>query len=131
MKNIYACPHCKTVLNPSVKILLVARYKKKRGMILISPQPGNFRFICDSALHESLRPGDLVNFSCPVCSSDLTSTHDDQFAELSLLTPGKISRRVEFCREFGKQATFIIDGDDVITFGRDGDESSRKNFFGS
>ena len=131
MKNIYACPHCQTVLNPSVKILLVVRYKKMKGMILISPQPGNFKFICDSTMHDSLNPGSLVSFSCPVCSADLTSAHDDKFAELSLLTPGRESRQIEFSREFGKQATFIIDGDDVTIFGRDVDESSGKNFFGS
>ena len=131
MKNIYACPHCQTVLNPSVKILLVVQYKKKKGMILLSPQPGNFRFICDSELQESMKPGALVNFSCPVCSSDLTSTQDNKFVELALLSPGRKSRRVEFSRQFGKQATLIIDGDEVAMFGRDVEDSAGKNFFGA
>jgi hypothetical protein len=131
MKNIYACPHCQTVLNPSVKILLVVQYKKKKGMILLSPQPGNFHFICDSKLQKALTPGALVNFSCPVCSSDLTSAQDKKFVELSLLSPGRESRRVEFSREFGKQATLIIDGNEVAAFGRDAEESSGKNFFGA
>ena len=130
MKNTYACPHCDTVLNPSVKVLLVARCQKKKGMILLSPQPGNFKFICDGELEKSLDPGDLITFSCPVCSTELTSTRDDQYTELSLLTPGRESRRIEFSRQFGKQATFIVDGVDVTTFGRDVDESSVKNFFG-
>ncbi|MBU8872075.1 MAG: hypothetical protein KOO60_14500 [Gemmatimonadales bacterium] len=131
MKNVYACPHCQTVLNPSVKILLVVRYKKHRGMILLSPQPGNFKFICDSDLRESLHHGALLSFSCPVCSKELVSDQDDKFAELSILTPGKKNRRVEFSREFGKEATFIIDGENIATFGSDVDEYSGKNFFGS
>ena len=67
MKSIYACPHCQTVLNPSVKILLVVSHKNKKGMILLSPEPGNFHFICDKELQDSLKQGTLVTFSCPVC----------------------------------------------------------------
>ena len=29
MKNVYCCPHCEAVLNPSVKILMKVKYKKK------------------------------------------------------------------------------------------------------
>lgn len=131
MKNTYACPHCDTVLNPSVKILLVVQYKKKKGMILLSPQPGNFHFICDDEFRKSMKSGATVTFSCPVCASDLTSSHDKKFVELALITPGRQTRRVEFSREFGKQATLIIDGDEVAAFGRDADDSVGKNFFGA
>jgi len=131
MKNIYACPHCDTVLNPSVKILLVVSYRKKKGMILLSPQPGNFQFICDRTFEESLKPGAKVRFSCPVCSEDLTSPKDDEFVELLMLHPGRKPRRVEFSRVYGKRATLVIDGDDVSTFGPDVDDPSNTNFFGS
>lgn len=131
MKNIYACPHCETVLNPSVKILLVVTYKKQKGMILLSPQPGNFHFICDPSLEGELDAGALVTFSCPVCSADLTSPRDDEYVELNLLNPGRDPRRVEFSRIYGKHATFIIDGDDVASFGPDVEDPSSTNFFGS
>lgn len=131
MKNVYSCPHCDTVLNPSVKILLVLRHKKTAGMILLSPQPGNFHFICDPKLQVSLTEGEMVHFACPVCSADLTSPRDDGFAELMLETPGHEPRHIEFSRRFGTQATFIIDGDDVRPYGRDVDDSAGTNFFGS
>ena len=31
MKNVFTCPHCKAVLNPNVKILLVVGYSEKRA----------------------------------------------------------------------------------------------------
>ena len=56
MKNIFTCPHCEAVLNPSVKILLVIGYRKKKGMILLSPQPGNYKYICDRLGREASLP---------------------------------------------------------------------------
>lgn len=131
MKNSYACPHCRTVLNPSVKILLVVRYRSRKGMILLSPQPGNFKFICDKTVRSALKPGAKVTFACPVCAADLTSPADDQFAELLLVGPDQTPRRVEFSRVFGTHATFILDGDEVQAFGEAADDTDPTNFFGA
>lgn len=131
MKNIYACPHCATVLNPSVKVLLMARHHDRRGMILLSPQPGNFKYICDPSLEEGLKPGELVAFSCPVCTLDLTSVSDHRFAELVLRSPGHRDRKIEFSRAFGTHATYVIDGQSATAFGEDADEEDATNFFGS
>lgn len=131
MKNVFGCPHCETVLNPSVKILLVARYRKKKGMILLSPQPGNFKYICDSSVERLLHPGDTVTFSCPVCGADLTSPGNKKFAELVLIDPNGSRRKVEFSRVFGTHATFIVDGEAVTAFGDDAEDFSPTNFFGS
>ena len=131
MKITYLCPHCATVLNPSVKILLVARHHDRRGMILLSPQPGNFKYICDSTLEEGLKHGDLVAFSCPVCTQDLTSVSDHRFAELVLRSSGHGDRRVEFSRAFGTHATYVIDGQSATAFGEDAGDEDDTNFFGS
>ncbi|MCK9996930.1 MAG: hypothetical protein KAH56_11705 [Candidatus Krumholzibacteria bacterium] len=131
MKNVYACPHCEAVLNPSVKILLVIGYRKKKGMILLSPQPGNFKYICDKSVEKGLAEGAKIRFSCPVCSADLTSKSNSQLAELRMIAPDREPRRVEFSRIYGKQATFIFDGEDVISFGDDADHLGETNFFGA
>ena len=60
MKNTFACPHCEGVLNPHVKILLVAETKRCRGLILLSPQPGNYKYLCDRSLEEVLQPGEKI-----------------------------------------------------------------------
>ena len=131
MKNIFACPHCRVVLNPSIKILLVAAFGKKKGMILLSPQPGNFKYICDSSVEKGLKVGDKVTFSCPVCSAKLTSSRDNKFTELLLLRPGHEDKRVEFSRAFGTYATFVADGEEVVSYGNDAEDFGTMNFFGS
>ena len=130
MKNVLACPHCRVTLNPSVKVLLVASYRSRKGMILLSPQPGNFKYVCDPTVEQSLEPGDVIDFTCPVCAADLTSQGDDRFAELLLLVKGHEERKVEFSREFGTHATFVIDGDEITCFGDDADDWDEMNFFG-
>ena len=62
MKKNFTCPHCDAVLNPSVKILLTVSYRNRRGMILLSPQPGNFKFILDKTVEDKLKVGSKVKF---------------------------------------------------------------------
>jgi hypothetical protein len=131
MKNHFACPHCRATLNPNVKVTLVASYRSRKGMILLSPQPGDFKYVCDPTVEEGLEPGDLVAFACPVCHGDLTSPRDARFAELRLHIPGSDERVIEFSREFGTHATFIIDGDEITAFGEDAEGYDEKNFFGA
>ena len=131
MKNVFTCPHCQTVLNPSIKILLVISYKKFKGMILLSPQPGNYKFICDKSVETHLKPGAKIKFSCPVCTKDLTSRSNSQMAELMLTSPNREPRRVEFSRVYGKHATFIFDGEEIAHFGDDADDLGLGNFFGA
>ena len=131
MKIDFTCPHCLAVLNPSVKILLVVSYRNTKGMILLSPQPGNYKYICDSSVERQLSTGAKIRFSCPVCTEDLTSPTNSQLAELRMAAPGREPRRVEFSRIYGKHATFVMDGEDVQTFGEDADDIGSKNFFGS
>jgi hypothetical protein len=131
MKNVFTCPHCQAVLNPSVKILLVISYKKYKGMILLSPQPGNFKFICDASVEKYLSHGTKVRFACPVCTKDLTSRSNSQMSELRMVHANREPRRVEFSRIFGKQATLVYDGEDVVSFGEDADDLGLGNFFGA
>jgi len=130
MKKIFTCPHCDSVLNPNVKIVLVATYRKRRGMILLSPQPGNYRFICDESVETGLKPGAKVRFSCPVCAADLTSPANDKFAELHMGHHGQEPMKVEFSRVFGTHATIVIDGEEVTTYGEDVETFGNTNFFG-
>ena len=131
MRNTFVCPHCHGVLNPNVKITLVAAVKRGKGMILLSPQPGNYRYICDKSLEDALKPGDKVTFSCPICTADLTSAGNPKFCQLELHTAGQEPRRVEFSRVYGTHATFVIGDNSVTSYGEDADEFGSTNFFGS
>ena len=130
MKKNFTCPHCDAVLNPSVKILLTVAYRNRKGMILLSPQPGNYKMILDKTVEDKLKPGAKVKFGCPVCAGDLTSPGNDKFAELHMGSHGQEPVKVEFSRVFGKHATFVIDGEEVTTYGEDVEDFGSTNFFG-
>lgn len=130
MKKLFTCPHCEAVLNPSVKILLVVAYRNHKGMILYSPQPGNYKIICDKTIEAQLKHGSKIRLSCPCCSQDLTSKANEKLVELRMVVPGHEPVRVEFSRVYGTHATFVIDGEDVMTYGDDVDNFGSTNFFG-
>jgi len=130
MKNQFLCPYCESVLNPNVKIALAARYGEQRGLMLLSPQPGNYKFLSDSSFAAALEPGAEVVFYCPVCSEDLTSAASDRLVGLLIASPGQPRRRIEFSRIHGVCATFIIDGESVTGYGEDADDFDSVNFFG-
>jgi predicted RNA-binding Zn-ribbon protein involved in translation (DUF1610 family) len=129
MKWKYACPHCKAVLNPNIKIILRLRRGKRQGLILISPRPGNYKIICDDSFGQHLKDGELSEFSCPVCNAVLTSRASRNLAELLLLQPNG-PRRIQFSRVFGEHATFILNGEKVIPYGEHAAVYDEINFFG-
>ncbi|MDX2473919.1 MAG: hypothetical protein QNL91_09430 [Candidatus Krumholzibacteria bacterium] len=131
MKNTFVCPHCQGVLNPNVKILLVAVANRRKGMILLSPQPGNYKTFCDDSLLDAFKEGQTITFSCPMCTTDLTAEGNPKFARMELHVTGHKPRRVDFSRIFGAQATFVIDGNEVTAYGEDAEDFDPTNFFGA
>ena len=129
MKREYRCPHCRAALNPGTKIILVARHARRRGLILFSPQIGNYKIIRDPSFE--LREGDLVEFGCPVCATSLTSRADRHLAEIELRQPAGRRALVAFSRVYGEHATFVLDGETLLPYGEDADHYDRVNFFGS
>ena len=130
MKWKYACPHCKAVLNPNVKIVLAVKRGKKRGLILLSPRPGNYKSICDEDISDRFSDGTLVDFSCPACGENLTSKASRKLAEMLLMQPNQKTKRVQFSRVYGEHATFVLNGETVIPYGDDAGIYDEVNFFG-
>jgi PHP family Zn ribbon phosphoesterase len=130
MKWRYACPRCRAILNPSVKIILGVRRGKSRGLMLLSPRPGNYKTICDEELAAKIHEGETVELSCPVCGGLLTSSVSKKLAELLLHQPGQPIKRIQFSRVFGEHATFVLDGETVVPYGEDADIYGHLNFFG-
>ncbi len=129
MKSEYGCPHCKAVLNPGTKIILAARRGRSRGLILFSPQIGNYKIVRDPSF--AIRTGDLVEFGCPVCGATLTSGVNRKLAEIELRQPGRRRALVAFSRIYGEHATFILDGETLSPHGEDAGHYERVNFFGN
>jgi hypothetical protein len=129
MNRRYFCPQCHANLNPNVKIILMARRTGEQGLILLSPQPGNYEVIVADELR--LQSGDLVEFHCPVCSTSITSNHDETMAKLVLRLATGAEGKVYFARRFGEHATYFVVDDEVQSFGENAMPQGHLNFFGS
>jgi len=129
MKRIYFCPACGATLNPNVKIILAASREGASGLLLFSPQPGNYEVIAPDEL--PLRPGDRLDFRCPVCGKSLTSRANENLAELGFRLSNGTEGRVHFARRYGEHATFYITTEEVRSYGENADAYSNLNFFGA
>ncbi len=127
MKKRYLCPHCEAVLNPNVKVVFAVTNGGRRGLLLLDARPGDYGLIADPTLEMS--KGDVADFSCPVCSTDLVSKSDSHFVEIHMRRGDGPVSLVEFSRTYGEHATFIVDGRNVQSFGEDAEDYDT-NFFG-
>ena len=118
----YICPKCDSLLNPNVRIVLIARYREKQGIVLMSSQLGSYQVICDKGFCHGVAKGDAVDFCCPVCHSTLTSETHENFAELKVVNRENSGHRtclLRFSRISQEHATFLYDGDSVFEFGEE------------
>jgi len=127
MKRTYACPHCNAVLNPNVKIVLRARHEKRNGLLLFSPQPGNYDVFIPRGFE--LTKGDRVEFACPVCGGDLSSTRGKAWAEIHFSTDSGTRGSVVFSKVYGSHATCFITEEQERWYGEHAREST--NFWGA
>lgn len=129
MKRRYFCPKCEANLNPNVKIILMVRRDGQQGLILLSPQPGNYAIIvADEILPEA---GDLMDFHCPVCGESLTAEDNDNMACLDFRFANGSNGTVFFTRRFGEHATYFVADDEVKVYGENATPQHGMNFFGS
>jgi hypothetical protein len=103
---------------------------KKRGLMLMSPRPGNYKFICDSDFGNKVKEGTLIDFLCPACGVDLTSAASKKLAEINLHQPDQPIKRVQFSKVHGEQATFVLADETIVPYGEDAYLYDEVNFFG-
>ena len=118
----YYCPKCDSLLNPNVRVVLIARFDDKQGIVLMSSQLGNYQVICDKGFCLEAAKGKAVDFSCPVCHTSLTSESHEQFAELKIVNTEKADHEtclLRFSRVSQEHATFLYEGDSVEGFGEE------------
>jgi hypothetical protein len=127
MKRLYTCPHCEGVLNPNVKIILAAASGATRGLLLLSPTPGNYDMIVSRGL--SLDEGALVDLRCPICQASLHSALDDNLAEVCFRLDNGTHGRVDFSRRVGEHATYVISRETIRSYGDQAPRYSGVNFF--
>ncbi len=118
----YHCPKCHALLNPNIRVVLIAHYGGMRGIVLMSSQLGDYQVICDMGLLRAIGKGELVDFHCPVCGESLTSILYPNFSELIVISAERPDRGpclLRFSRVSDEHATFLYDGDTVREFGEE------------
>ncbi len=126
MGKIYECPHCGAILNPGEKIILTVAKAGKKAMVLLSPVLGDY----SSEIPENFHPviSELIDFLCPVCHHDLTSSNDATFAEIRF-REGPHSGKVAFSKKYGRQITLVLNQNNIVdVFGKDKEGIDVVNF---
>ena len=120
--NRYYCPHCKALLNPGTKVVFVIGHGGKRGLLLLSPELGDYAVVMAESI--PIEQGRLYYFQCPVCHLDLTSSVDQNLVEIVCHEPDGTRSLVDFSRVAGEHATFVISAEGIETHGEHADRHS-------
>ena len=115
----YFCPDCKSMLNPSKKVVFCIEKDDKRHLILLDPRPGNYtRYLGDDI---KLNKGDVWEFFCPVCHFNLhvDEDNDKPMAMVLCENPKGKNYKMIFSRQVYTHASFIIDDAEMKSFGTD------------
>jgi hypothetical protein len=129
MKRTYFCPACRAILNPSVKLILTMARGRRRNLILLSPQPGNYSVVVPDDV--TLRHGDELDFFCPACATNLRSEANARLAEIGFRLEDGTKGRVNFSRKFGEHATYFVTREQTRSYGENAAVYGDANFFGA
>lgn len=122
------CPDCKKDLNKGEEVVLTTQSKMHaNGKIYLSPSIGEYGYRHFPDI--DFKDGELVEFLCPHCRSDLHSYKHKDYIKLLMKTGDAEHVEVLFSRKNGIKRTFILRDDEVEKHGddvRDGDDETFK-----
>jgi len=116
--NDFLCPKCEEHIRVGDNIIFkVKNQKKQSGLLLLSPQIGNYA----SVKHPSftIETGEYLEFFCPLCNAALMSDIHNNLARVILRDKSGKSHDVYFSQIVGEHSTFATDGDSVHVAGED------------
>ena len=128
MRYRYYCPHCNGLLNPHVKVIFVIQSGSRRGLILLSPDLGDYAVVMAESF--PLVPGTINRYECPICHKSLTCPSNDKLVEILGRRSDGSEARVAFSRVAGERATFVRGENGLRSFGEDAELYEGVNFFG-
>lgn len=106
MGTQYHCPKCSAVLNPGKNIILLGRFDEQEALFAFHPEPGNYEFSIPEGM--SLKEGDLWDFMCPVCHTQLSLVDKDHFASLDMMDGLGNWHKVVFSCIAGEKVTYVL-----------------------
>jgi hypothetical protein len=141
--NSFSCPHCDADLNPGCGPIIKMKGKLEGEHFTVTTDvflpSGLGVYGRVTATSVELEEGARIEFSCPTCGAALSSSLDDELAQVKMRGPKGRVFLVSFNKTYGKQSTYVIDpelrqvesqyGADAESYREDLDK--RLNFFGS
>ncbi|MFC2089849.1 hypothetical protein ACFLT1_03660 [Bacteroidota bacterium] len=116
MKNQFVCPHCRGHLLVREKVVFKVRNaKKKNGLLLLSPEIGNYTSHTHPEFEYS--EGDPLDFYCPLCSHILSTTIDKNLIYVLMIDDQQVEHDIYFSRIIGEHSTYLVTGDTVEAAG--------------
>jgi len=116
--NEFLCPRCRQHLRVGDNIIFAVKNSRKQsGLLLLSPQIGNYTSHKNRAFE--IQTGEVLEFHCPLCNSSLTSEIHKNLAQVILVEETGKTHEVYFSRVFGEHSTFETDGESVHIAGED------------
>lgn len=125
MDSFFICPHCRGHLKVGERIIFrVRNQKKKYGLLLLSPQIGNY----DSIKHPEFdyHAGEALEFYCPLCSHVLSTSIDENLIFVLMVDKQGVEHNIYFSRISGEKSTYQVSGDTVRA---SGEHSGKYTYF--
>lgn len=114
----FLCPRCDGNIRVGDYVIIkVKNLKKQSGLLLLSPQIGNYT----SVKHPSfeINQDDYLEYYCPLCSNSITSDIHNNLAHVILREESGKCTDVYFSQIAGEKSTFTTDGESVHVAGED------------
>jgi len=108
MPNDFICPKCSGHLLVGGFIIFTATTKKgKRGLILLSPQLGDYTRVLNPNFQ--IEKGEGVNFFCPVCHTNLAAYDvEPKLVHLLMIDENSEKHEIFFSGIEGEKCTYKI-----------------------
>jgi predicted RNA-binding Zn-ribbon protein involved in translation (DUF1610 family) len=114
----FLCPKCKEHLRVGDNLIFkVKNSRKQAGLLLLSPQIGNYTSHKHPAFE--IQTGESLEFYCPICNASLISDIHKNLAHVILKDETGKSNNVYFSQIVGEHSTFETDGEAVHVAGVD------------
>ena len=117
----YKCPHCKGLLNVNDCVLFSVKTPgSKKGLISLHPEIGNYSVRKNPSF--DYKEGDILDFFCPICHSELASEIHDKLAKVHMIDEDNNDFEILFSRIAGEKSTYKIVGETMNIYGDDSAE---------
>lgn len=116
--NDFLCPKCNGHIRVGDRVIFkVKNRKKKSGLVLLSPQIGNYSSVKHPTFE--IEHGEFLEFFCPLCDHPLKSDIHPNLAHIIMVDEKGKSFDTYFSQVAGEHSTYETDGDSVHLAGED------------